>query len=200
SSDWIKSGKARLLLKAFLPPHIKYPRKFDILVVDEAHNVAPAMATHYAVESLRTSLIRKIAPHFEHRIFLTATPHNGYQESFTSLLELLDDQRFARNIMPDEKQLQRVMVRRLKTDLIDEKGNPVHKKREIKPLEVDYAADEREAHNLLRQYRETLATSMARAKGRFARQFVLNLLKKRLFSSPRAFAATLEKHCEAVSG
>src|SRR5262249_26048676 len=51
-----------------------------------------------------------------------------------------------------------------------------------------------------RQYRETLATSMARAKGRFARQFVLNLLKKRLFSSPRAFAATLEKHCEAVSG
>ena len=33
-------------------------------------------------------LIRKIAPHFQHRLFLTATPHNGYTESFTSLLEL----------------------------------------------------------------------------------------------------------------
>src|SRR5262249_25344226 len=200
SMDWMKSGEASRLVKDVLPPHITYPRKFDILVVDEAHNVAPAMATHYAIESQRTSLIRRIAPHFEHRIFLTATPHNGYQESFTSLLELLDDQRFARNIMPDEKQIQRVMVRRLKTDLVDGAGNPIYKKREIKALEVDYTLDERDAHNLLCRYRESLATSMPTAKGRFARQFVLNLLKKRLFSSPRAFAVTLEKHRDNLSG
>jgi len=200
SMDWMKSGEALRLIKDVLPPHITYPRKFDILIVDEAHNVAPAMATHYAIESQRTRLIRRIAPHFEHRIFLSATPHNGYQESFTSLLELLDDQRFARNVMPDEKQLQRVMVRRLKTDLVDEAGKPVYLKREIKALEVDYTAEEREIHNLLRRYGESIATSMAGAKRQFARQFVLNLLKKRLFSSPRAFAATLAKHRESLSG
>src|SRR5678815_1872287 len=66
SMDWMKSGEALRLIKDVLPPHITYPRKFDILVVDEAHNVAPAMATHYALESQRTSLIRGIAPHFEH--------------------------------------------------------------------------------------------------------------------------------------
>ena len=44
SMDWMKSGEGFRLLKDVLPPHITYPRKFDILVVDEAHNVAPASA------------------------------------------------------------------------------------------------------------------------------------------------------------
>ena len=200
SMDWMKSGEALRLIKDVLPPHITYPRKFDILVVDEAHNVAPAMATRYALESQRTSLVRKIAPHFEHRIFLTATPHNGYQESFTSLLELLDDQRFARNVMPEEKQLHRVMVRRLKTDLVDAAGKPIYPKREIKPLELDYTANEREAHSLLRQYAESRSGAAQGTKGEYGSQFILNLLKKRLFSSPRAFAITLEKHRESLAG
>ena len=105
SMDWMKNGEGFRLLKDVLPPHITYPRKFDILVIDKAHNVAPASASMYALESQRTRLIRSLAPHFTHRLFLSATPHNGYQESFTSLLELLDDQRFARTVMPDEKQL-----------------------------------------------------------------------------------------------
>jgi len=54
-----------------------------------------------------------------------ATSHNGYQESFTALLELLDDQRFARNAMPDEKQRHRMMARRLKIDLVDAEGKPI---------------------------------------------------------------------------
>lgn len=200
SMDWMKSGEALRLIKDVLPPHITYPRKFDILVVDEAHNVAPAMATRYTLESQRSSLIRKIAPHFEHRIFLSATPHNGYQESFTALLELLDDQRFARNVMPEEKQLQRVMVRRLKTDLVDADGKPIYPKREIKALEVAYTPDERDAHKLLRQYAESLNKTVAGTKREFGNQFMMLLLKKRLFSSPRAFAITLSKHQESIAG
>jgi len=69
SMDWIKSGEGLRLLKDILPPHVTYPRKFDILVVDEAHNVAPAAATRYALESQRTRLIRTLAPHFSHRLF-----------------------------------------------------------------------------------------------------------------------------------
>lgn len=200
SMDWMKSGEALRLIKDVLPPHITYPRKFDILVVDEAHNVAPAMATRYALESQRTSLIRRIAPHFEHRLFLSATPHNGYQESFTALLELLDDQRFARNVMPEEKQRQRVMVRRLKTDLVDAEGKPIYPKREIKTLEVAYTAEERQAHQLLREYADSLGKAVNGTRFEFGSHFVLNLLKKRMFSSPRAFAITLEKHRESLAG
>lgn len=198
SMDWMKSGEGMRLLKDILPPYISYPRKFDILIVDEAHNVAPSTAALYALESQRTRLIRTIAPHFEHRLFLTATPHNGYQESFTSLLELLDDQRFARNIMPDEKQLDRVRVRRLKKDIVDADGKPVFPERKLMPLEIDYTDEERRIHHLLREYTISRAESVRGTRYAYGAEFVLMLLKKRLFSSPMAFATTLAKHRESL--
>lgn len=200
SMDWMKSGEALRLVKDILPPHATYPRKFDILVVDEAHNVAPSIAANYAVESQRTRLIRTLAPHFENRLFLTATPHNGYPESFTALLELLDDQRFARTVPPDENHLQRVMVRRLKSDLVDDKGNPIYAKRKILPLEISYTTEEREMHQLLRDYAASREKSVVGTRLRYGTDFVHTLLKKRLFSSPRAFGITLEKHRETLAG
>ncbi|MEQ8789466.1 MAG: DISARM system SNF2-like helicase DrmD [Pirellulaceae bacterium] len=199
SMDWAKSGEGLRLIKDVLPPHITYPRKFDILVVDEAHNVAPSAASRYAMPSQRTRLIRAIAPHFEHRLFLSATPHNGYQESFTSLLELLDDQRFARSVMPDEKQLQRVMVRRLKTDLVDENGEPIYPKRELKALPVAYSEEEREVHGLLESYTKSRLASVQGTALEFGASFIHKLLKKRLFSSPMAFALTLAKHRDTAA-
>lgn len=198
SMDWMKNGEPLRLIKDALPPHQTYPRTFDILVIDEAHNVAPATATKYALESQRTRLIRTIATHFENKLFLSATPHNGYQESFTSLLELLDDQRFARTVMPDEQQLARVMVRRLKTDLVDEEGDPIYPERELVPLEIDYTDEERDIHRLLRSYTESRAESMKSGKYQYGMEFVHKLLKKRLFSSPAAFATTLEKHRDTL--
>src|SRR5206468_2039273 len=45
---------------------------------------------------------------------------------------------------------------------------------------------------------ELRAKSAATAGEQFATEFVLKLLKKRLFSSPAAFATTLEKHVRSV--
>ena len=191
SMDWIKSGEGLRLLKDILPPQITYPRKFDILVVDEAHNVAPAAAAAYSLPSQRTQVIQRLTPHFTHHLFLTATPHNGYQESFTSLLELLDDQRFAKTVMPNEQQLQQVMIRRLKNSIVDANGNPVFPKRELKCLEIDYTPEEEEVHQLLREFTESRMRSVADSRFAYGTKFVHILLKKRLFSSPAAFAKTL---------
>src|SRR5262249_56206389 len=103
------------------------PRRYDVLILDEAHNCAPAgRGGKYALDSLRTDAIRTLAPHFEHKLFLTATPHNGYSESFTALLELLDNQRFARGMSTDTRgfgrQREAVMVRRLEAELKDDLG------------------------------------------------------------------------------
>ena len=198
SMDWMKGGDGLTMLKDVLPTRVTFPRKFDILIVDEAHNVAPATVSRYALDSQRTKLIRLLAPHFTHRLFISATPHNGYQESFTSLLELLDDQRFARTVMPDEKQLQRVMVRRLKSDIVDASGDPVFPERKLMALQIDYSEDERRIHALLQKYTLDRSKTVKGTKFEYGTDFVHVLLKKRLFSSPMAFALTLAKHRETL--
>jgi SNF2 family DNA or RNA helicase len=199
SMDWAKGGEGLRAMRDVIPPHMGYPRKFDLLVVDEAHNIAPAAGTHYALESQRTRFVRAIGPHFQHRLFLTATPHNGYTESFTSLLELLDDQRFARNILPDEKRLSQVMIRRLKSDLVDADGNPLYARRTLQALEVTYTLEEREIHRKLDDYCASREKDAEEAGNGFGTAFVNRLLKKRLLSSPAAFASTLEKHVTSLS-
>lgn len=198
SVDWLKAGEPLRLLSDILPVRAAYPRTFDILIVDEAHNVAPAGSAHYAVDSQRTRLIRRIAPHFQHRLFLTATPHNGYRESFTALLELLDDQRFSRSILPDEKRLGQVMVRRLKSELTDKNGNPLFPKRMLHALEVPFTFEERNIQKLLNAYCKS-RDAVGGPQQRHATTFVNELLKKRLLSSPAAFASTLEKHYRALN-
>ncbi len=201
SIDYLKRDRPLQLFRETLPAPGEpvYPRRYDVLVLDEAQNCAPSGRGKYAKDSDRTLTIRELAPHFEHRLFLSATPHNGYQESFTALLELLDDQRFARGTAPEEAQLRRVMVRRLKDDITNPDGTPRFPKRHLVPLEVPYTEQEREIHRLLRRYGELRARSCTSPSERFATEFVLKTLKKRLFSSPLAFLHTLEKHAATVA-
>jgi len=200
SIDWLKRPRGMGLIGDVLPPDASvYPRRFDLLIVDEVHQCAPAGRGRYARDSQRTEVIRAIAPHFEHRLFLSATPHNGYTESFTALLELLDPQRFARGIRPTEAQLAEVVVRRLKSQLRAElapnpDGSPRFPARVIIPLEVDYPSDERQAHADLAAYTALRTRQATRPAARTATEFVTLLLKKRLFSSPAAFANTLALH------
>ena len=92
-------------------------RARSLLILDEAHHAAPASGSRYAVDSQFTRAIEALAPCFEHRLFLTATPHNGHSNSFTKLLEILDPQRFTAGVDVKPDDLAPVMVRRLKSDL-----------------------------------------------------------------------------------
>lgn len=202
SIDFIKRDRPLRLLREVLPAEgaVKYPRPFDILVVDEAHNIAPTGRGKYATDSQRTRALRTLAPHFEHKLFISATPHNGYPESFTALLELLDDQRFARGVEPDRAQLGAVMVRRMKSELTREfDGKPRFPERQIAPLVVDYADEEKNAHAWLKEYSRSRQERTQDDVDRYAAEFVLKLLKKRLFSSPAAFRRTLEQHWSSLN-
>jgi len=200
SIDWLKGELGMRLLREVLPPHPEIPRRYDILIVDEVHNCAPAGAGgRYARDTLRTAAIRTLAPHCEHRLFLSATPHNGYDNSFAALLELLDPHRFARGIKPAKEATREVTVRRLKQDLLDEDGKPRFAKRKIVMLEVEHPADERGVHADLVAYGEARTTRLkGDAASTAAADFVVTLLKKRLFSSPSAFLRTLEVHRDTL--
>lgn len=202
SIDFLKRERPMRLFRETLPAgdQPSFPRPYDLLIVDEAHNVAPSGRKQYAIDSQRTTAIRTLAPFFEHKLFLSATPHNGYSESFSALLELLDNQRFSRAVRPNRAQLDAVMVRRMKSELsLRWDGSRRFAQRIVKHLEVTYTDAERHAHQVLRRYAELRTKAAATLGEKFATEFVLKLLKKRLFSSPAAFATTLEMHMHSVA-
>jgi hypothetical protein len=51
-----------------------------------AHHAAPASGVAYATDSQFTRAVRSLAERFEHRLFLSATPHNGHSNSLSALL------------------------------------------------------------------------------------------------------------------
>ncbi|HEY0150554.1 MAG TPA: DISARM system SNF2-like helicase DrmD [Longimicrobium sp.] len=218
SIDWLKRPEQMAKIRDLLPTEATaYPRRFDLLVIDEVHMCAPSGSGRYATDSQRTQCVRELAPHFEHRVFLSATPHNGYSESFTALLELLDPQRFARGVEPSPEALSYAVVRRLKSELreayqAEPAGDPCDPATElgevrfpfrcVQELEVEYPDDERRAHSLLRRYaelRRKQAGAAGHRAGEAAADFVTLLLKKRLFSSPAAFANTLGVHLQTLA-
>jgi superfamily II DNA or RNA helicase len=172
---------------------------FDVLIVDEAHHVAPAspsaMASGrgYAVDTQRTVAVGQLADKCEHRLFLTATPHNGHPESFTALMEMIDPRRFSRGAILDSDALKDVTVRRLKKNLKD-KG---FKDRQVKALPFTPDDSEQEMFSLL----DEIVTKSAKRNGtKPGGDIVTMLLKKRFLSSPFAFGMTLSRYLSSTGG
>jgi superfamily II DNA or RNA helicase len=172
-----------------------------LLILDEAHNAAPASGAKYAIDSQFTKAIRELASRFEHRLFLSATPHNGHSNSFSALLEILDPQRFCRGVpIEGAKQLAPVMVRRLKEDLRRlEGGFPERRIVEIPIDGLPADAPELMLPKLLDDYRAAreLRLKDAPKSVQNASTLVLCSLQKRLLSSIEAFACTLRAHRKA---
>ena len=198
SMAWLPGVRAQRLLREVLADaeRTQTARRyaFDVLVVDEAHHVAPAAPSAvgggrgYAVDSQRTRALRRLADKCEHRLFLSATPHNGYTESFSALLEMIDPRRFARGARIDEDALKEVTVRRLKSQIADRD----FQKRRIQPLLYETSPDEEQAYAKL----DALLRDSGREQGRRHLDIAALLLKKRFLSSPWAFAKTLEGYLD----
>jgi superfamily II DNA or RNA helicase len=179
-------------------------RPGSLLIFDEAHHAAPASSSKYAIDSQITKSIRKLASRFEHRLFLSATPHNGHSNSFSSLLEILDSERFIRGVRVTKENRERVMVRRLKDDLRSV-GVPGFPKRTVLQIDLPSALGEASfpkdtpelaLAEMLNSYR---ALRLDRMKGLPVRQrthfeLLVTQLQQRLLSSVEAFARSLRVH------
>ena len=176
-------------------------RAGSLLILDEAHHAAPASGQRYAIDSQITRAVRDLAQRFEHRLFLSATPHNGHSNSFSALLEILDPQRFCRGVKVSKKMLDDVMVRRLKEDLREIVGG--FPKREVVQEEIDGLpsdAPELRLVALLDEYRQLREKrlSVETRKVQTASGLLICGLQQRLFSSIEAFARTLRVHRKTV--
>lgn len=188
-ADDTYAGGLRDTLRGFRPR--------AMLILDEAHHAAPASGDRYAVDSQFTRAVRDLAGRFEHRLFLSATPHNGHSNSFSSLLEVLDPQRFTRGVPVRPRELDAVMVRRLKSDL--RHFGERFPKRNVIPVTLDGLPSDTpdlRLPRMLAAYGEGLrrrAENLPPREAGLARLAFVGL-QQRLLSSPQAFAETLKVH------
>lgn len=168
--------------------------RWDLLIVDEAHNLAPSS---FGEDSDLAQMLQLISPWFEHRVFLTATPHNGHTRSFSGLLEALDPVRFTRKSeleSADRSRVSESVIRRLKSEInqayVALGEPPRFSERVVDALPVlRFGAQERGLSDAFRDFRKALnkAASRASASERAAAAFALEVLQKRLLSGPWAF-------------
>ena len=174
----------------------------SLLILDEAHHAAPSSGGRYGIETKFTRAVRDLGGRFEHRLFLSATPHNGHSNSFSTLLELLDPTRFTRGVKVRGKTaLEDVMIRRLKEDIREIQGGfPMRRIERLAIDDLPEHAPELELSRLLDEYRgareERFATTSNRTQA--AAGLLVVGLQQRLLSSIEAFVRSLQVHRRTV--
>ena len=177
-------------------------RPGSLLILDEAHHAAPSSGGRYGIETKLTRAVRDLSERFEHRLFLSATPHNGHSNSFSTLLKLLDPCRFTRGVeVRGRGALEDVMVRRLKEDVLEVQGG--FPKRNVVRLTIGGLppdAPELALSRLLDEYRTAREERHAGAAGRVraAAGLLVVGLQQWLLSSIEAFARSFRVHRETV--
>jgi SNF2 family DNA or RNA helicase len=156
---------------------------WDVIVIDEAHNVAERK---HAGRSMRNKLAKLLSERSDTLIMLTATPHDGSRKSFASLMNMLNPTAIVDVDNYTKEDIKGLFIRRFKKDIISE-INQSFKKRKVFELPVESSPQEEEAYNYLAELK-------LMSKARLGSESILfkTVLEKSLFSSPRACIATIE--------
>ena len=164
---------------------------WDIILVDEAHNVADR-----GTQSLRSKLARLLAQRSDALIMLSATPHDGKPESFASLIDMLDPTVISnpKHYTVDDFKGRNLVIRRFKNDIRDD-AQGAFLEREISTLKVPAAASEEAAFEAL-QAIDFKYIDSARKGGTV---LFRTTLEKALFSSPAACAASIKNRIKTLS-
>jgi hypothetical protein len=179
-------------------PHLPW----DLLIVDECHNLMPSA---FGEDSDLCRMLRLIAPQFEHRLFLSATPHNGHTRCFSGLLEILDPVRFSQTdeLRPAEKErIQQVVLRRLKREINARTSPPRFCTRmPPRPRLLKLSPAEAALSSAFDAFRKKVRALVSGGEGRRRRSgsFAVEILGKRLLSCPTAFAESWRRAKEGLA-
>jgi superfamily II DNA/RNA helicase len=156
---------------------------WDIIVIDEAHNVAERGSN-----SQRSRLAKLLATRSDTLIMLSATPHDGKAESFASLVNMLDPTAIANptDYAQEDYRDKGLVIRRFKKDVRDQlQGN--FPEREIKVVKTAASAVEENVYQRLME----VSFHTLDGRGQGAGQLFRTTLEKALFSSPAACLSTV---------
>jgi superfamily II DNA or RNA helicase len=158
---------------------------WDLAIIDEAHHCIGSASVDRE-ETQRRRLAEVIAQRSDGLLLLTATPHDGYDPHFASLIELLDPSLVDGHGGLAGTAYRRHVVRRLKSHIRDPStGAPMFRERRVEPIRVEIAAAP------VRRFHQALATLIAPRLRRAARQ--------REFTDALAFISLLKRSVSTIS-
>lgn len=163
---------------------------WDLIIIDEAHNAANRARRTGGNTALRAKLARLLSRRTDSLLLLTATPHDGSQESFASLIEMLDPTR-----VPDSSHLRRsdiedLVVRRFRSSPeVEADLGRVVPERELFRRAFALSPEEEVAYQSIAELRLDLDEEVTRDR---AIDLFRTTLAKSIFSSPAACLETLQ--------
>lgn len=161
---------------------------WDVIVIDEAHNVAERSSN-----SQRSRVAKLLANRSDSLILLSATPHDGSRESFASLMNMLNPTAIKdpQNYGPDD--IDGLFIRRFKKDVKDQiSGN--FPERIVHTPKNPSSPEEEAAYAHLFE----MAFSSIHKKRSGAKVLFRTLLEKALFSSPTACISTINERIKRL--
>ncbi len=166
---------------------------WDVVVIDEAHHCVSMGAAGDNEDSRRRRLAEVLARQADGFLLLTATPHDGYDPHFASLVQLLDPSLVdgRGNLRGDSQSepYRNHVIRRLKDHIKDPTtGEPLFKKREVFPRPVLFSEKE---HPRFSEYQRSILTLIApRLK---------TAVRQRKYGDVLAFVSLLKRSVSTVS-
>jgi superfamily II DNA or RNA helicase len=174
---------------------------WDLVIIDEAHHCAGGAGP--GEDSQRRTLAEVLARRGDGLLLLTATPHDGHDPHFASLIELLDPSLVDGSGRLLGTAYRRHVVRRLKSHIRDPiTGAPLFRERVVVPVRVD-VTDAPAVQAFHKALSALVAPRLRRSRDRngLADALAFVSLLKRSMSSIAACVATLrvvaERYVEA---
>lgn len=155
---------------------------WDIIVIDEAHNVS-----YKGNRTQSNRLAELLSRRSDALILLTATPHNGRKESFASLVRMLDPTVLPPKADYTRADVEHLFVRRFKRD-VREQIRQEFPEREVFKFAAQATPAEDAAFDALAQLK--LQADAGAQEGAI---LFRTTLEKALFSSPAACLQTLDE-------
>ena len=202
SVDYVKSDRIK---------HQVFDVPWDLVIVDEAHACAKPHQSgeKQSVSMDRYNFLRELAPNAKHLLLLTATPHNGYSDSYASLLDMLHCDLISGPVhepIIDRAKARAHVCQRRRRDVEEwfkehsEEENPFPTRKQKEVL-VDLVFDEEKAvlANVDRYGGEILDTAKGGSRQiETTAKWTVMHLHKRALSSPAALRQSLKNRRERI--
>jgi superfamily II DNA or RNA helicase len=180
-------------------------QEWDLIICDEAHRMS---ATYFGGDvkyTKRYQVGQKLGQICRHLLLMSATPHNGKEEDFQLFMALLDGDRFEGRFRDGVHYADTEdMMRRLtKEELLRFDGRPLFPERRAYTVKYDLSPKEAALYSAVTEYVRTEMNRVQRfaegdGKKRNNVGFALQILQRRLASSPAAIYQSLKRRRERL--